>query len=76
MADIDDQLRSHGERLAALEVWKATAMVEQPYMEKRFDALDRQFEKWNGNLNKAIWLVAASGITAMLAFIFKGGLAP
>ena len=72
MADLED----HEKRLLSLEIWQATTIVEQPYMEKRFDAIDRKLEQWNVNVSKVFWLIASSCILAGLAFIFKGGLAP
>jgi len=64
---MDDRLREIEEKIHSLEL-----RIQK--VETRTDSACRDVEQIERNAGKAIWLVFASIITGVMAYILKGGL--
>lgn len=74
MADIEH-------RVSELETWRnemktfmAVRKEKDMHMDDRFDRLEKMIDVINAGLSRVLWILGGSALTAVVAFVFKGGL--
>ena len=74
--EAEDRIKSLEHWRQEVEIREAGTSIEKGYIEKRFDAIDKQFIKWDANFNKVIGLVVGGVVLAIVNFMLRGGFAP
>lgn len=75
MSDLVHKVETLEGRLHAIEVSQARSENDRQHMDARFDRIERQIEKQQGNISRLVWLLIIGIATAVLNFIVRGGLA-